>query len=330
MSLKLHFLFRKKLPQFNSIEELFGVIVLELSETCTVTKSEVSLSGASLSSIFKNLKSYKTAKKTITHITGDVHYMALVAGTNTVLTIHDVQSVINGPWVKQQIIKFLWFWLPALFVKKITVISEFSKQELSQVIPFAKDKISVVHNPVNAQLHYTSRTFNSNKPNILLIGTKPNKNLELTLKALRDISCKLTIIGKLTNKQQELLEEYQLDYTNVFHVPYSDIVKAYINCDMLVFASTYEGFGMPIIEAQAVGRPVITSNLGAMKEVAGDSAILVDPYNEGEIREAVQSLISDQHAVQTLVEKGLENVKRFQLDKIVNDYKTVYKTVANG
>ncbi|MGJ5642450.1 glycosyltransferase family 4 protein [Formosa sp. S-31] len=330
MSLKLHFLFRKKLPQYNSIEELYDTVIQQLSKMNTVTVVEVPHAGAGLSSLLKNLKAFKPVKNTITHITGDVHYMALVTGSKTVLTIHDVKSIIKGPWLKQQLIKMLWFWLPALCVNKITVISKFSKEELSKVIPFSKQKIEVVYNPVNYSLRYVSKSFNAERPKILLIGTKPNKNLERTLKALEYIPCSVTIIGKLSHEQMALLERYNIEFENRFHIPYEDIVQAYVDCDLLVFASTYEGFGMPIIEAQAVGRPVITSNIGAMKEVAGDSALLVDPYNEAEISQAVQSLISDLYAVQTLVEKGLENVKRFQLDKIVNDYKAVYKTVMHG
>jgi len=67
----------------------------------------------------------------------------------------------------------------------------------------------------------------------------------------------------------------------------AELVEAYRRCDMVVFASLYEGFGLPILEAQAMGRPVITSNFGAMREAAGDGALLVDPYSVESIRDAV-------------------------------------------
>ena len=72
-----------------------------------------------------------------------------------------------------------------------------------------------------------------------------------------------------------------------------ELVEAYRRCDMVVFASLYEGFGLPILEAQAMGRPVITSNFRAMREAAGDGALLVDPYSVEAIRDAVLRIKRD-------------------------------------
>ena len=82
-------------------------------------------------------------------------------------------------------------------------------------------------------------------------------------------------------------------YVNYTNLSQEAIIQQYIDCDMLSFVSTYEGFGMPIIEAQAIGRPVITSNIGAMKEVALDTACLVDPYDVESIKNGIQKLIRE-------------------------------------
>ena len=94
---------------------------------------------------------------------------------------------------------------------------------------------------------------------------------------------------------------------------------------MLFFASFVEGFGMPIIEAQSVGRPVITSNSGAMKEVAEASALLVDPHNVEEIRQAIIELVNNRGRYDELVLAGRQNIKRFHHEKIAQDYLNVYE-----
>ena len=101
--------------------------------------------------------------------------------------------------------KLFWFWLPALFVKRITVISNFTKLELEKVVPFAKHKIRVVPNPVNDCYEFSDYNFNTAKPRILLLGTKQNKNLERVIKALDDISCEIVLVGQLTDDQNKFL-----------------------------------------------------------------------------------------------------------------------------
>ncbi|WP_053990078.1 glycosyltransferase family 1 protein [Mangrovimonas sp. TPBH4] len=323
----VNFIFRAELPQYNSIEELFKALIPVIGQKRGVQISKLPSAGASLKGIGQNLKGVSLNKTEIVHITGDVHYMALVTGNKTVLTIHDVRSIVKGPWLKQQIVKLFWFWLPALCVKKITVISEFSKEELKKVIPFAASKIQVVYNPVNSQLCYTPKKLDVRKPQILLLGTKPNKNLERTLEALKELDCTLLIIGLLSESQISLLKAFDFEYKNEFYVPYQDIVNAYTKSDLVLFASTYEGFGMPIIEAQAIGRPVITSNMGAMKEVAGAGACLVDPYSVNSIREGVKKVLGEEAYRQNLIVSGLENVKRFQLDVIAEQYLALYQSL---
>jgi glycosyltransferase involved in cell wall biosynthesis len=105
--------------------------------------------------------------------------------------------------------------------------------------------------------------------------------------------------------------------------------ERYIACDVLFIASHYEGFGMPIIEAQAVGRPVVTSNIGAMKEVGEGSTLLVDPNNAKKIREAIASL-ADQQLYERMVALGTKNAAKYNYETIANQYLEVYRELHNN
>jgi glycosyltransferase involved in cell wall biosynthesis len=330
LNLSITFLFRKKTPQFNSIEGLFESIIPQLQAEADTKSVELSCIGAKPKDIFLNLWYAIKFRHSLVHITGHVNYVALVLGRKTVLTIHDVGSAFGNGKVKDMIISFFWFWLPALFVKKITVISEFSKEELIRLVPFSKHKIKVIPNAVNNAFKYCPKYFDSQNPLILHLGTKNNKNLERTIAALKGINCRLLVIGKLTPQQLDLLEETKIEYSNKFDLPFSEILQSYRDCDMLSFASTYEGFGLPIIEAQAVGRPVLTSYIGAMSEVAGNSACLVDPFSVDAIREGIEKIISNAAFRDELISKGLENVGRFRAGHIAQQYLAVYRELANG
>jgi glycosyltransferase involved in cell wall biosynthesis len=109
-----------------------------------------------------------------------------------------------------------------------------------------------------------------------------------------------------------------------------ELVQAYRRCDMVVFASLYEGFGLPILEAQAMGRPVITSNFGAMREAAGDGALLVDPYSVEAIREAVLRIKREPALREDLIAKGRENAERFRAEAVAARYAELYRNLATA
>jgi glycosyltransferase involved in cell wall biosynthesis len=324
--LKVNIFFRSRQEQTHSIEELFLGLIPFLSKEADVVTTEVPRFGANPKVIIQNLKFAFANRGQINHVTGDIHYLVLVL-RNSILTIHDVRSALKGPVYKRLYIKIFWFWLPALIVKRITVISHFTKSELEQIIPFAKHKIRVIQNPLQPLLKSTPYTFNTEIPRLLFIGTKPNKNLERSLEAIKELSVKVTIIGKLSYSQLHLLKQLRIDYVNKFNLSYQEIKTSYEKCDLVCFASTYEGFGMPIIEAQAIGRPVITSNIGAMAEVSKDSVCYVNPYEVASIKKGILEVCQNEGYRKKLINSGFENIKRFQPDQIAKQYTDLYKEI---
>lgn len=330
----INFIYRKKRPGAFSIEELFQSIEKEINKQGVKTTSlQLPHSGAGIRNLIENITFVKKKRSKIYHITGEVQYAALGSGKNTILTVHDVGSAIHGSPIKKFLIKLLWFWIPSLIVKKITTISEFSKKELTALIPWAKNKINVIHNPVN-DLIIQNMDYQVNSPtpengvfNILHIGTKSNKNLLRTIEALNDLPCVLTIVGTLSPEQEEKLNKGNIVYENCSNISFEEIIQLYKKTDLVCFASTYEGFGMPIIEAQALGKPVITSNISSMPEIAGTSAVLVNPYATESIRNAILSLINDESFRLKKIEAGYQNVKRFLPETICAQYIEIYKSL---
>lgn len=193
---------------------------------------------------------------------------------------------------------------------------------------FTKRKdIIVIPNAIDPNFDYSPKEFNSAKPNILLIGTNWNKNIDLTIKALHGIDCQVTIIGKLNDSQLRTLKANNIEYTNKCNLSDEEINTEYKNCDIVSFCSLYEGFGMPIIEANAIGRVVITSNISPMTEVGGNGAIYVNPHNIQEIRAAFVEVIHKQDLRKQLIALGLENSKRFCSNKIVKEHIDLYNSL---
>jgi glycosyltransferase involved in cell wall biosynthesis len=181
----------------------------------------------------------------------------------------------------------------------------------------------VVYNPVNPKIQPHIKDFNV-IPTILLLGTKSNKNLERSLQAIKDIPCRVVIVGELSATQIRLLTSLKISYTHKQNIPFEAIVTCYKQADIVCFPSLYEGFGMPIIEAQATGRVVLSSNIGAMKEIAGTGAHMVDPYSLEDIRAGILKIISDTSYRASLIEQGFANASKYSIDNTVSSYMSLY------
>lgn len=277
-------------------------------------------------------EAYKRQTTGVNHITGEVHFLnLLMKRKNVILTVLDCRFMDrkSGNKLSYNLMKWLYLKLPVKQARYVTTISEASKRDIIRYTDCDPDKIYVVPVAINTSFKPTSRVFNSTQPEILQIGTGDNKNLPRLIEALEGIPCHLTIIGRLSDEQKSLLTERKINYTNKYNVAQEEIVAAYVNCDIVAYVSTFEGFGMPIIEANTVERVVLTSNLSSMPEVAGEAALLVDPYSVEDIRNGINKLISNPDLRERLVSHGRENRERFQPDNIARQYLNLYRKISD-
>ena len=266
-------------------------------------------------------------KNGINHITGDIHYCILaLINCKSILTIHDTCLLENTKYFfKKLLFLIFWYLIPLWITNEIICISINTKNEL-QKLTKRKD-INVIYNAVDPMFKFFPKEFNREKLIILQIGTGWNKNLYNIVFALSSIPCHLRIIGKLSYKQRECLEINNIDYSVSSDLTDAEIVNEYINCDIVCFCSIFEGFGMPPIEAQAVGRPVLTSYIEPMTEIAGDGALFVNPHDISEIRAGILTIIQNDVIRETIVNCGFINVKRFDHKLIAEQYLQLYNNI---
>lgn len=308
----------------------------QLAKNLTAEKFETSFQqaafGASLSGIIRNLISFKPADADIYHITGDINYLALkLPPEKTVLTIHDLSILHYRKGLRRWVLKKLLFDLPARRMKYVTVISQATRDELVKQTGCEPEKIRIINNPLDDRMKSADKpAFNTGCPNILQVGTLPYKNVPNLIKAIEGLSCTLTLVGEPDEETSRLLSEKKVSYRNEKTLDADAMREAYRTADIVTFCSVFEGFGLPIIEAQAMRTPVVTSNLEPMKSVAGGGALLVDPRNPAEIRQAVERIIQDAGLREELVKRGLDNIKQYDPAAIAKIYAELYEEIIHS
>lgn len=223
----------------------------------------------------------------------------------------------------------------------IITFSQNSKKDINKYLGIPKEKIfptplaqSSNFKKITDQnkLNKVKQTYNLPDTFALFVGSVNwNKNLLNLTEACIRANIKLVLIGKgfeeknnLTHKELESYLEFLQKYSknpNILMLGYvddEDIVAIYNLAKVLLFSSFYEGFGLPILEAQACGCPVITSNISSMPEVGGKGVLYVDPYSvENIVRgiERLQRVSKGEGYRLALIKRGFENAKRFSWEK---------------
>ena len=214
----------------------------------------------------------------------------------------------------------------------IIVDSHATKKDVSTYFSTPENKINVVHlasemKPVPTRL---PSKYGIKGDFLLYVGTvEPRKNLLRIIEAFNqlDQELKLVIVGVSgwDNKAVYRTKNPNIIFTG--YVPEEELPIFYCNAKLLLYPSLYEGFGFPILEAMNCGCPVITSNISSMPEVAGNAALLVDPYSTEEIKRAMQMLLSDAKLRKRLIDSGVRQARRFSWGKTADETMKVYEKV---
>lgn len=205
--------------------------------------------------------------------------------------------------------------------RHILTVSQFSKHEISNFYKIKKEKISVIHNAASVIFKQQKK---ESKENYILGVSSLNyqKNFHSLVKAFNQINdkkIKLYLVGGINKSfaSVELLNDIAQNKNIVFKGRVSDeeLIRLYSNAKIFVYPSLYEGFGIPPLEAQACACPVICSNVASLPEVGKESVLYCDPHSVADIQEKIESLLKDENMQKKIMEKGLENVKRFDWRK---------------
>jgi glycosyltransferase involved in cell wall biosynthesis len=265
-------------------------------------------------------------------------YLSLRGNTPSIAVMHDL-NFEHYPedlpfWIRHYYRKM--FPRFAKKAERIITVSEYSASDIALQYNVDKSRIDVAHNGANdiftpsgqEEKRDTLQRLTKGRPYLLFVGAlHPRKNVVNMLKAFDkyknqrpEDELKLVIVGekmwwnkRMANTYQQM--DYKPDVIFSGRMSPEELRKAYGAAEALLYVSYFEGFGIPILEAYRCHTPVITSKVTSMPEVAGQGALLVDPFDIHDISEAISRLRQEFSLKQQLVEEGRKRAEAFSWDK---------------
>lgn len=252
-------------------------------------------------------------------------FMPLKMNIPSLAVIHDINFEHQSKGIPFFAAKYYRRYFPkyAQVASKIATVSEYSKNDIEQKYNIQPSKVNVVYNGINESFHPITKSeqqdirakYSKGNPYFVFVGSlHPRKNLCNLLKAFDAYkesdksNTQLVVVGAKLFKANSIFKAYnhmtfKEDVHFVGHLFESNLHKVLASAKALAFVSFFEGFGIPIVEAFACQTPIITSNTSSMPEVAGDAALLVNPYKVKEIEQALKKM-DDEKIRADLVQKG--------------------------
>lgn len=243
-----------------------------------------------------------------------------------ITTLHDFTYEYFFSGIRQKV--HIWQKYNAIRKSDVIVcISESTKKDLLKFLPdISEDKIRIIYNGVSDIYHPLDYKNTEYEDCILYVGGRQSyKNFPFAVACAKEVNKKLLIVGSpLSDKEKSVVEkELGKDgYILVVHPNDSILNSIYNSVDCLLYPSLYEGFGIPIIEAQKAGCPVIALNNSSIPEVYGSNKMLLPNSSVSNFRQKYNILKSDRDS---LILEGFENSKRFSWDKMTSQYIQLYE-----
>ncbi|MBD2045374.1 glycosyltransferase family 4 protein [Coleofasciculus sp. FACHB-64] len=249
----------------------------------------------------------------------------LYAGCRSVVMVHDLIP-LRFPKRFSPLTPYFKYYIPQVLAQAEHIIcnSSSTAQDIIDFFGISEDKITPIHLAYDAN-HFRCLDIPTSNYFLYIGRQDPYKNIARLIDAFATLpSCRdneLWIAGSGDKRYTPVLmaQVEQLGIKNqvkfLDYVSYEELPTLINQAIALVFPSLWEGFGLPVLEAMACGTPVITSNLSSLPEVAGDAALLVNPYNVGEIAEAMQAVVMDSGLRSRLRQASLARASQFSWTK---------------
>jgi glycosyltransferase involved in cell wall biosynthesis len=307
---------------------VFETVRAHLPEDVSV---EVHLAPARSKGIVPRLRTILAARRVhadVHHVTGDTTYQALLLPKRrTIVTFHDCEFLDRKGPLLRLLFRLFWLQLPVLRASVVTAVSPATADDVRRWLWIKPRDLRVVPNPLPDGIEPLSSPGRREHPLVLLVGTTPNKRVEVSAEALAGLDVEARVVGQLTVAQRGAFEGRGVPVVDR-PVESRDLSAAYAEASLLLFPSSREGFGLPVIEAQAIGCPVVCSDRPPLPWVAGEGgAVLADPDDAGAVREAIRRVLEDDALRGRLVDAGLANVRRFDADAVAASYASLYDEV---
>ena len=255
-------------------------------------------------------------------------------GARVVMTVHDLVPLLFPEWQTRRRVFYFKYILKHRFrfVDRFIAVSDSTRKDLIHHFQIPEHKIDVVHEGVSGKFR-PAKT--EREQFILAVSTlEPRKNFKRIIEAFISLRKKektrdrLFIVGKKGWLFDDILNvprEFQDDIVFTGYVSEAELIHLFQTARCFVYPSMYEGFGLPILEAMACGCPVITSSTSSMPEVAGDAALLVDPYEVDDIEDAICKLTNDPALCAELSAKGIQKALEFSWRRTAQQTLDVYR-----